>query len=246
MKVVNVAEQAIQGPRSSMHDVTAMATAADGAEYFGIFDGHSKMGFEVASAASEVIRQVAGMEFEPHHDAVVRANRIKEALTQIGLELDTPDLRKSGSTATVGILKDDRLAVAYLGDSEAFFYPDDGKAISLIHPHTIRNEKEVRRVEGLDYEIFDDAFDGYIQISRSVGDFNLKFISRDAEIEDFTLPSAGTLVIASDGVWGKNHDDVERIVRSMPRSPEHLAIELVNGFATRNQDNASAVVARIE
>jgi len=233
-----------------MQDVTATATSDDGAEFFGVFDGHLSWGYQIARLSSEVVQEVATMQFEPSQDVFDRAGRVKECLHNINVSLLDMGVRfEGGSTATVGVFKENELAVAYLGDSEAFFYPDEADAIALIKPHTVNNRNEVQRLRDSGVGVSGKYFinqAGYISVSRAMGDFHYGFVGSDAEITGPTLLSPGTLLIASDGVWGHFYSDIEEIVRNMPESTQDLADRLVQEFAFKNKDNASAIVARVE
>lgn len=245
MRVTNVQELTTQGPRDSQQDAMRSLQSADGAYYAGIFDGHGRDGKEISISSSQVIPDIATMaKFEPRHDVLNRGNILRQMMMKKSREI-AARLLHGGTTATVAVFKESELAVAYLGDSEAFFYPDQGEAIALTDPHTARNQEEVARVKGLGYEIATYGgtkyFGGRLMVSRGIGDDDCGFVSNVAEITYLELPSPGTLVEASDGIWQNSHNEVEQAVRN-----EAFTDGFLEMLADRNQDNATAIIARIE
>ncbi len=237
-----------QGFRPEMQDMVLREKGSGETHYFGVFDGHGNYGELLARKAAGAVQEVV-RSAPTDGNALDRAKAVRDGLRALHKAISYENIsRGSGTTASVVVVKKDKLAVAYLGDSEAVYYPDDRPAIRLTRPHNTSNVREVLRVEGMGFRILHGYFGGRIAISRAIGDLEHKFITPEAEIEtlDFALP--GTLVVASDGVWGSgvdNHDAVE----SMIREANDLAIctnRIVEVFAQQTHDNASAVVARIE
>lgn len=235
-----------RGPRVEQQDVCRVSTASDDSHYCGVFDGHGHDGKQIAALSSLIVPELSNAVFEYSTSAKERAetaaDRVREKSKMLGrLALE------GGSTATIAIVKENDLAVAYVGDSLAYYYPDLGGAVDLVYPHTVQSFKEVKRVYKSGGEVIGNYFSskaGRIMVSRALGDWNYGFISADAEVTDISLKgdmSPGTLVLASDGLWGDDPENVEERVR------QHKFNSLyVKQRADKNKDNATAIVVRIE
>lgn len=244
MKVVSIKEFTTIGPREEQQDVVCCRQTDDGAYYLGVFDGHGRDGKEISSSSSEIIKDITRVEFKPEDDVMNRANVLRQMMQKKSREIISRNLR-GGTTATVAVIKQSGLAVAYLGDSEAFFYSDDDDATAMTYPHTAHNSAEVERVKKLSYEVKiiggTKYFGGRLMVSRAIGDSDCKFVSDDAEITSLTIQSKGTLVVGSDGIWGDSHGAVEKAIRS-----NYFSEGFLKRLAVTNVDNASAIIVRIE
>lgn len=249
MKIRNVGIGEAQGPRDEMQDVVLAARRIYGStDYYGVFDGHGEYGAEIAELTSKTLD--AGKDYARFKNVSEKALYAAQLLTDLddSLRLVNDHSEYSGTTATLAILKKDEVAVAYLGDSEAFYYQDDGELISLTNAHNVHNSSEVKRVTELGHSIDGDHFGGEISVSRAVGDHGRPLVSSKAEINSLKLTVPGTLVIASDGVWGDMHDDIHHDIFSNKRLRQSSALAeyLVSEYAIPNNDNASAVTLRIK
>jgi serine/threonine protein phosphatase PrpC len=265
MKIRNIESAKVQGPRAEMQDTLAISRSLDGTYFLGVFDGHNipdpdrkPRGAEVAEATRLVLENVEE-KYGSLRSVTKKAIGVAEQLTYTHNSLpQTHSLEPGdgGTTATIAIVKKSKIAVAYLGDSEAFYYQDDGKIIPLIKPHDTTNLDEVTRVRNLGYHV-DDVYFGItdktsrLAVSRAVGDY-FDFISSDADITVGRLDMPGNLVVATDGVWGdaNSHEEVHALfinsaqITNFPMA--HFALRLVERNAALNDDNASIIVARVE
>lgn len=247
MRIKSVETFTTQGPRPNMQDVAVKRLTEDRTWYLGVFDGHGEDGYEVARAASSVVEATAREPFDRLADVDYRSDYIK-----YGLGIISTQMRRvffgSGSTATVLTVRGRAVSAVHLGDSEAYFYPYEDDAVALIRPHTVENEAEVNRVQSLGcvalqrtgYFARRDLTDK-LQISRAVGDHYAPYVSHDAEKSYYEVSKPGILVVASDGLWGDMHDEVETAVRRGSFSQA-----FVEQCALRTEDNATAIVAHLE
>jgi protein phosphatase 1K len=243
MKVVAIYEASAMGDRKSMQDVMCSKIVGDTA-YLGVFDGHGESGGEVAEEAASLFQERIeqsdpGLDFKSKLGVVISC--FEDAATRMK---DLPIALASGTTATVALVEEGQLAIAYVGDSEAVYYPDKGEPIKLVEPHSKNNQKEVARCERLGYPLKAKYFGGELAVSRALGDTELPFVISTPDIYQIQIEQPGTLVLASDGVWGpaarSNHMAVQK-VEALGRLP----IALVAVGSQRTKDNASAIVTRI-
>jgi len=261
MRIANVNYAATPGPRPEMQDELSLAYGSDGIGYFGVFDGHGPSGDVFAALVSRIVPEIAAVKnFDTANDVIGRAKRIREALRYIHEDYrQEPALATSGTTATIAAIGSEALTVTWVGDSEAVYYPLDKAAIRLVEPDNGDNSKEIERVqltggyvrEGTDKDPV-KRFGGVMAISRSIGDYEYSdFMVPDAHISHLGLQEPGTLVIASDGVWGLDEEDhslVEEVVRRSiaGNHDDTLAEDLVATFAARTSDNASCIAVKFE
>jgi len=90
-----------------------------------------------------------------------------------------------------------------------------------------------------------------LAVSRAVGDY-FDFVSSDSDITVGRLDTPGTLVLATDGVWGdaETHDHVHALFLNSMRIANFpmakFALFLTEHYAALNEDNASVIIARVE
>lgn len=253
MEVVQIGKATVQGPRPEMQDEVFVAQKGS-MYYLGVFDGHCDGGEIIAAQTAQAIQENIATH-APHQTSLERARIIRRALRSFDRQLrNEQSAHDRGTTATVAVVENNDIAVTYVGDSEAIYYPDSFAAINLTSPHDGTNQNEIDRVkaEGYDVKIIGGTvyFAGELAVSRAVGDHDLPFVSAEAHVNTLNIDYPGTLLVASDGVWGSSEfikEEVEKVIREGDRVDcRILAQMLVETFADLTYDNASAIVARIE
>lgn len=232
-----------------MQDVV-MRESANDIYYFGVFDGHGSRGLEVAEFAASAISSFVSQKSPKNIRAAAKG--LREELKRTHQTLATDEIAQySGTTATVVAAKGGKLAVAYVGDSEAVYYPDGQPANILTKPHTTYHDEEVKRVNSMGYFVQGSYFasgDKLIAMSRAIGDFDRPFIVAEADVKLLRISRPGTLVVASDGVWSASRayeKNINRMVRSTS-DYQAFADEAAQLMSKMTGDNASLVVARLE
>ena len=200
---VSVGLHALQGERPTMEDAHSHCTLTvppaklvDGLEcskkwplhFFGVFDGHG--GNQAAEfVAEELPKQVkaslnAGLALVP---ALVTAHMATEVSWFRSSNFDD-----SGTTAVSALLEaaTGRITVCNVGDSRAFVVPKTGACVALSTDHDAENKKEAKRMKAASNSVWNGTDgDGYIndqvQTSRSIGDFDAKFlVASDGDGDD--------------------------------------------------------------
>ncbi|GIL79279.1 hypothetical protein Vretimale_16457 [Volvox reticuliferus] len=88
------------------------------------------------------------------------------------------DAAQAGSTATVAVIKDDKLVVANVGDSQAIL-SRNGNAVTLAHYHRVYGSgpdvtSEIERVKSVGGWVDDGRVCGVLAVSRAFGDWEFK------------------------------------------------------------------------
>jgi serine/threonine protein phosphatase PrpC len=199
---IEVGLHALQGERPTMEDAHSHSTLTIPAaklvsdvqcskkrplHFLGVFDGHG--GDQAAEfAAEELPKQVkqsltAGLALVP---SLVTAHMATEVSWFRSSSFDD-----SGTTAISVMLETatGRITVCNVGDSRAFVVPKTGPCVALSTDHDAENKKEAKRMKAASNAIWNGTDeDGYIndqvQTSRSIGDFDAKFLGPAEDTDD--------------------------------------------------------------
>uniref|UniRef100_A0A2M4ANN3 protein-serine/threonine phosphatase n=1 Tax=Anopheles triannulatus TaxID=58253 RepID=A0A2M4ANN3_9DIPT len=207
-----VGSSCMQGWRMHMEDShTHILSLPDdpGTSFFAVYDGHG--GAKVA--------QYAGMHL---HKYITRraeyGTDLKVALQRGFLDLDEAmfnidDLREqmSGSTAVVVLIKENQLFCANAGDSRAIASVN-GRLDVLSFDHKPMNATEMERIRNAGGYVEYNRVNGYLALSRALGDFGLKrnqekkpeeqMVTAFPDVEEREVTEDWDfLVIACDGIW---------------------------------------------
>uniref|UniRef100_A0A182KDD3 protein-serine/threonine phosphatase n=1 Tax=Anopheles christyi TaxID=43041 RepID=A0A182KDD3_9DIPT len=207
-----VGSSCMQGWRMHMEDShTHILSLPDdpGTSFFAVYDGHG--GAKVAEYAGKHLHKY--ITRRPEY-----ANDVSHALQQGFLDLDEAMLNNealreqmSGSTAVVVVIKDGRLYCANAGDSRAIACVD-GRLDVLSFDHKPTNEKERERISSAGGYVEYNRVNGYLALSRALGDFGLKrnkqieakeqMVTAYPDVEEREVSDCWDfLVIACDGIW---------------------------------------------
>lgn len=180
-----------------------------GTSFFAVYDGHG--GAKVAEYAGKHLHKYITRRPEYGRD-------VKHALQQGFLDLDEAMLNNealreqmSGSTAVAVLIKDNRLYCANAGDSRAIACVD-GRLDVLSFDHKPTNETEKERICSAGGYVEYNRVNGYLALSRALGDFGLKrnkhklpeeqMVTAFPDIEEREITEDWDfLVIACDGIW---------------------------------------------
>ncbi|XP_035900029.1 probable protein phosphatase 2C T23F11.1 [Anopheles stephensi] len=207
-----VGSSCMQGWRMHMEDShTHILSLPDdpGTSFFAVYDGHG--GAKVAEYAGKHLHKYITRRPEYAED-------VKHALQHGFLDLDEAMLNNealrehmAGSTAVVVLIKDNRLYCANAGDSRAIACVD-GRLDVLSFDHKPTNEKERERISSAGGYVEYNRVNGYLALSRALGDFGLKrnaqmlpteqMVTAYPDVEEREVSESWDfLVIACDGIW---------------------------------------------
>ena len=187
--------------RQSMEDIGIMIpnlTTDYKVSLFGIFDGHG--GSDVVKFVKDRLPQLIKNYLI---DLCPVDLAFKNAFDKVDKELKFFDSEYIGTTASIVLIKDNKIFCANVGDSKAYIiYDKTYKQITVDHKCT--NEDEVQRVKKSGGKISKNRVMGQLILTRTLGDLYVKQFgvinTPDISVYDITN-SIKYVVIASDGVW---------------------------------------------
>ena len=223
----------------------------------GVFDGHrGKEASEFLCSEFEYLLRSSWTSSKT--PASLLMMMFDEAESRFRSQQSSTNLARSakaypGSTAVCAILHDSLLTVAHVGDSRAMISRDD-RALFLTKDHTLDRSDERQRVLSAGGKMVtapggsQRLGDVGLQVTRSIGDFDLKSagLIHTPEINQLVVePSRDTfLVIATDGVFDAlDGDEIIQICNETVKQPAMCAQRIVTeAIAKGSEDNASACI----
>lgn len=190
--------------RQSMEDIGIMIpdlTTDYKVSLFGIFDGHG--GNDVVKFIKDRIPQLIKNYLV---DLCPVELAFKKAFQKADEELKFFDSEYIGTTATIILIKDNKIYCANVGDSKAFIlYNKNYKQISS--DHKCSSEEEVERIKKCGGKISKNRVMGQLILTRTLGDLYVKkfgvISTPDITVNDISSGGGEIkyVVLASDGVW---------------------------------------------
>jgi protein phosphatase 2C-like protein len=213
-----------------------------GALVVGVFDGH-----ESAVVAEHAAHVALGCVEAGLARGLAPSALWPEVFS--ALDLDVP---YSGSTATLVLVRDGHLSVAWVGDSRALLVRRDVYQ-ELTPDHRITRLDERRRVVDAGAELvppyaFDPRLDRGLMVTRALGDRALRQIGIVAEPEIVTValaPADVAFVVGTDGLWDvvENTEAADVCRRHDAARAANRLVELVR--QRDGSDNVAVVVGRL-
>ena len=187
--------------RQSMEDIGIMIpdlTTDYKVSLFGIFDGHG--GSDVVKFVKDRLPQLIKNYLI---DLCPVETAFKNAFEKVDQELRFFDSEYIGTTATIVLIKDNKIYCANVGDSKAYIiYDNSYTQISSDHKCTIEDEKI--RVESMGGEIKKNRVMGQLILTRTLGDLYVKqygvINTPDINVNDIR-GNMKYIILASDGIW---------------------------------------------
>ena len=187
--------------RQSMEDIGIMIpdlTTDYKVSLFGIFDGHG--GSDVVKFVKDRLPQLIKNYLI---DLCPVETAFKNAFEKVDQELRFFDSEYIGTTATIVLIKDNKINCANVGDSKAYIiYDNSYTQISSDHKCTIEDEKI--RVESMGGEIKKNRVMGQLILTRTLGDLYVKqygvISTPDISVNDIR-GNMKYIILASDGIW---------------------------------------------
>lgn len=234
----------------SLLTVTATIAGNSGNAPFGLYivaDGMGGHQFgEVAS--NTAIRTVAGTILRKFHPYLfnLKPEPLDESLQEIILsavgEAQKTIQREapgSGTTLTAALILGQQVTIAHVGDSRAYMVYADGRIEPVTRDHSL-----VKRLEELGHISPDEAanYPHRNVLYRALGQ------GEGLEPDIFTIPfpSAGTLMLCSDGLWGVvSEQDALQILRESPNLQRACQNLVASANAAGGPDNISVILIQL-
>ncbi|XVF66058.1 hypothetical protein PTKIN_Ptkin10aG0003500 [Pterospermum kingtungense] len=239
--------------------------------FYAVFDGHGG-----PDAASYIKRNATRLFFEDFDFPQVSdidvvflkeledSHRKAFLLADLALAAESSISSSCGTTVLTALVLGRHLLVANAGDCRAVLCRK-GISVDMSQDHRPSYIPERKRVEELGGYINDGYLNGYLSVTRALGDWDLKFplgssspLIAEPDIRQIALTEDDEfLIIGCDGIWDvmSSQSAVSLVRRALRRhdDPEECARELVNEASRLNSsDNLTAIViiftspARIE
>ncbi|XP_022760739.1 probable protein phosphatase 2C 13 [Durio zibethinus] len=260
------------GPRRSMEDehiriddlsshLGSMFKPSIPSAFYAVFDGHGG-----ADAATYIKRNATRLFFEDFDlsqvseiDAVFLkeledSHRKAFLLADLALAAESSVSSSCGTTMLTALVLGRHLLVANAGDCRAVLCRK-GVALEMSQDHRPCYLPERKRVEDLGGYIDDGYLNGYLSVTRALGDWDLKFpvgspspLIAEPDVRQIVLSEDDEfLIIGCDGIWDvmPSQFAVSFVRRGLRRhnDPEECARELVNEASRLNSlDNLTAII----
>lgn len=209
--------KSIKSNRDTMEDEFSIKTTPH-YSIFGVYDGHG------GQSASKFCKKHMIPYLEKNLEKIIRKKKniaehidkhIKKVFSDIDNEFGhTKYSLDTGTTAIVSIITDKLIILINCGDSRGILGDDEGNILLVTRDHKPNDCSERNRIKKADGNIISGRIDGILNLSRAIGDFDLKGNYNLLEYEQkvISLPevciirkkdatNAKFLILASDGVW---------------------------------------------
>lgn len=229
--------------------------------FYAVFDGHGG-----PDAAAYIKRNAMRLFFEDARlpqtsdindvfiEALVDSHRKAFLQADIALAEESSVSNSCGTTALTALVLGRHLLVANAGDCRAVLCRK-GVAVDMSQDHRPSYLPERKRVEKLGGYIEDEYLNGYLSVTRSLGDWDLKLplgasspLIAEPDVQQLVLTEDDEfLIIGCDGIWDviSSQDAVSFVRRGLRRhdDPELCARELVTEASRlHSTDNLTVVI----
>lgn len=141
-----------------------------------------------------------------HNYFIKTSGPIKSRMKETFKAIDESDFVKEngacGSTAVVVFIKDNKAHVAHIGDSRAVVAGDKVKLTT--NDHKPDRVDEYVRIEDAKGIVFNNRVNGFLSVSRAIGDYNLgkNIVIAKPDYQEISLETEDRfLILGSNGLW---------------------------------------------
>ncbi|MBA0612619.1 hypothetical protein Godav_013202 [Gossypium davidsonii] len=260
------------GPRRSMEDehiriddlsshLGSIFNPSIPSAFYAVFDGHG--GVDAAAYIKSNATRLFFEDFDFPQVSDIDAVFLKELedshrkaflLADLALAAESSVSSSCGTTVLTALVLGRHLLVANAGDCRAVLCRK-GTAVEMSQDHRPSYLQERKRVEELGGFIDDGYLNGYLSVTRALGDWDMKFplgsaspLIAEPDVRQIVLSEDDEfLIIGCDGIWDvmSSQFAVSLVRRALRRhdNPEECAKELVNEASRLNSsDNLTAIV----
>lgn len=212
-------------------------------------------------------------------DALNSTDDITKSLHSIISNFDKTSIQQTavkrvyaGSTLNLVLRVNDTIWCANVGDSRAIMISVDGTNRQLSNDHVCTDPKEYERIINAGGIVTGDMLNGYISMSRALGDQDLKEHRKltkfpiggksskyketlftgepDIKREQIRMKDIA-IVVASDGIWGKLSNEIVTTIvfKALANGthPDQIASSIIDrAFRKGSKDNATVIVALVK
>ena len=229
----------------------------DGGHLYVVCDGHycHRVGeHDNDERDGSLVSKLVARNF--HTYFVKTSGSIEDRMKTTFKAIDEDEFIKSngqcGSTAVVVFIKYNKAYFAHVGDSRAVL-ECGGKVILHTRDHQPNRLDEYFRIQDAGGIICDDKVNGFLSISRAIGDYNLSknIIIAEPDYDEMLLtPQHKFLILATDGLWKfVDSDEAVSILhakRSQGVDDMNLLAKMLGMFAIKRNSKDNITVMLID
>lgn len=228
-----------RGLRPYMEDTYSIDIGDDGTIVACVFDGHG------GGEASDFLAHNFGKVVLAH---TCNGKLSIESLTNVFDKIDQMIVNRfeSGSTASIVVIRGNKLIFANCGDSMAYI-SGKHKVTNMSYEHKVSDPKETARLKRMGAQItYNDGvarINGALNISRSFGDRKWKqFVTARPYIVERRKRGVEYIMLATDGVWDvMDAHEIDNVVKTS--SCKSSAANIIREAKRRGSgDNLTALV----
>jgi serine/threonine protein phosphatase PrpC len=239
---LQLAITSIKGLRPTMQDNYKITELSSGYTFIGLYDGHG--GNEAADLACNILHELVENELKKGASPF---KAIEESFREIDKKIYDLNYR-SGTTATVSLIKANTMYLAHVGDTRVVAKREN-KVIQLTKDHRITDSDEMNMYRSSKWfkekskSIGKGNFKGFylISVSRSLGDtFFEDAISIKPDNLELKLSGDEEIIVATDGLWCSvsNEEAFQFTDTDLKATTDRLINEALN---KGSKDNITAI-----
>ena len=231
------------GKRQEMEDFTSIVHdfAGPGTHLFAIFDGHS--GSKASKYCSQTFASKIRAKLQEEKSCF---DSVRETCLEAN-EFTATDCPNEGSTVALAILIGDRIYFANVGDTRIVLSHPDGTVERVSRDHKASDPEQVQEIMDKGGFVFKGRVNGFLAITRSIGDANVgDAVSCEPHLAETAREAGVSFVIASDGVWDVISDEEAMgFVKEAETCEEAVAKIRDQALERGSKDNISVICVKM-
>lgn len=222
-----------QGSRPYMEDTVTMLPKEEYGAFFGVFDGHG--GAKTSAYAGSHLHAILHEALRKDPSATIE-QQFHKSFELLDKKLAEKEIHDDGSTALVGLVQNDRLHIAWAGDSRAILIRD-GKIVMTTVDH--KPENETKRIADAGGRVrARRILPGGFAISRALGNLasvakkkNIMIVTPD--VNALTIKPNDILLMATDGFFDDIANEIarEKVMNYLAKDTTELERLCVQDFS---------------
>jgi len=224
------------GKRNEMEDaIIVRQNFKSDLHFFAVFDGHGGDNVARLAAASfpDLLKDVETID----HDSIVSiTSKFQNTLLSSNEE--------SGSTMQLVFVSKDSILISHLGDSRTVVFRTDGSVKYATEEQNPSRRSELERLRHEKVKLGKMRTSGFLAMSSSLGDFQVKGVAHIPETVCLDLDSDDRwIIIACDGLWDDVSNESAAKTLLLSRTPAEAAALLRDqSYSRGSEDNISVIV----
>lgn len=258
------------GRRPTQEDSLCVAgKLSDNTHLYALFDGHAGRG--AADYAARHFPKVLAQKISQEKDLLKALSdsfiELNDNFRKFSASSKDPAIKHCGATGVAALLSGSEIFVANVGDARAVMYlggdpitNNTNKSLDLCSTSNVvrisedhKPDDEEDRIRLAGGYVVDSRVNGFLGVSRSIGDFYIDPIICEPSTTKYKVPSSNDafIILGCDGVWDELSDtEACSIVHKFSSQNDnlHSLSSVVRDFAyfLGSDDNISAMVVKLK